>query len=634
MAGPGQVAFPAVLREQWGARAEAVAPFAVAAAASGLLAIDHGGSLATTWGWAALALAWVGGLALVLRIGRVSRLELGWVGGLTALTAWTAASMLWTSTQTQTALEVERTFVYVLAAIAVVAIARSSTYHGLVWGAWAGSTVACLYGLATRLFPERLGVVDPIAGNRLSDPIGYWNGLGLLTAVGIVLAAGLATLGRPRWARAAAAGCVPLLLPTLYFTFSRGAWVALFAALLAAFALSHRRLFLASSFLVQALPAGAAIWFAYRSKPLGETHSSLASATHAGHTLAGRLLLLAAAAVVLRLVYDAVADRVHVPRQVRRGFASVLVAAVVAGVAGALIHFGGPAGAFHRAQRSVESGGPADGSNLNQRLFSLSSNGRLHQWHVALDEWHAHPLLGGGAGSFAEFWAADGPNQPQLLDVHNLYLETLAELGPIGLVMLVAALLVPLGAAVRARHRSLVPIAAAGYVAWLVHVAYDWDWELPGVTIAMILCGGALVVAARRRGRTAPRRTARAALLATVCIVGVAALFGLLGNRALARGVEAIHGKDYTAAVAATRDARRWAPWSSAPWAQLALIRQFENDLPGARAAYRHAVAKDPNNWELWLALVSVSHGAERTHALARLSVLRPQTAAKAKGNP
>jgi O-Antigen ligase len=634
MTGPSPIAFPTAVRQEWGAWLERGAPFVVAAAASGLLAIDHGGSLATTWGWGALALAWVAGLALVLRKGRLGRLELGWIGGLTALTAWTAASMLWTSTETQTALEVERTLLYLLAAIAVTAVTRSSSYHGLLWGAWTGSTIACVYALATRLFPERLGVVDPIAANRLSTPIGYWNGLGLLTAIAIVFAAGLATLGRPGWARAAAAGCVPLLLPTLYFTFSRGAWLALLAALLAAFALSDRRLGLASSLLLQALPAVTALWLAYRAKPLGQTNGALASVTQAGHKLAWQLLLLAAAAAALRFAYDAIARRVHVPWRLRRGFAVLLVAAVVAVVAGALLHYGGPAAAFHRAQHSIDSGGPNDGHNLNQRLFSLSSNGRLHQWHIALDEWHAHPLLGGGAGSFAEFWAAADTNQPQLLDVHNLYLETLAELGPIGLAVLVITLLVPLVAAVRARQRSLVPIAAAGYAAWLVHVAYDWDWELPGVTIAMILCAGALLVAARRRGATAPRRTARAALLATVCVLGLAALFGLLGNRALARGVGAIHAKDYTAAVAATRDARRWAPWSSAPWAQLALIRQFQNDLPAARAAYRHAVAKDPNNWELWLALVSVSHGTERTHALARLSVLSPQTAAKVKGNP
>jgi tetratricopeptide (TPR) repeat protein len=634
MAGPLQTIVPTASRREWAvAQVEVAAPFTVAAGTSGLLAVDSGGSLTTTWGWAALALAWVAGLSLVLREGRVSQLELGWNGGLAALTAWTAASMLWTSSQTQTALEVERTFVYLLAALAVTAVARSSAYRGILWGAWAGATLACVYALATRLFPERLGVTDPVAGYRLSDPIGYWNGLGLLTAVAIILAVGLATYGRHWWARPLAAAFVPLLLPTLYFTFSRGAWLALATALLAAFTLSGRRLALAFSLLLQALPAAAAVWLAYRARPLRESGASLAAATHAGHTLAWRLLLLAVAAAALMLAYDAAARRVHVPRRIRHGFAVLLLAAVLAGVVGALAHYGGPAGAVDRVQRSIDSR-PTDKRDLSQRLFSLSSNGRLHQWRVGLDEWHAHPLLGGGAGTFAEFWAAAGPDQPQLLDVHNLYIETLAELGPIGLALLVVTLLVPLVAAVRARHRSLVPIAAAAYVAWLVHVGYDWDWELPGVTIAAILCAGALLVAARREGAIAPRAPARWGLFATACVVGVAALFGLLGNRALARGVDAIHARNYDAAVGAADDARRWAPWSSAPWGQLAFIREFQNDLAGARAAYRQAVAKDPRNWELWLGLVSVSHGAERTHALARLAVLSPATAARARAKP
>jgi O-Antigen ligase len=634
MTGPVQIAIPgAAWRERVGPAVDAAAPFTVAVASSALLAIDHGGYQETTWGWAALALAWVGGLGLVLREGRVSRLELGWIGGLTALTAWTAASMLWTSTQTQTALEVERTFVYLLAAVAVAAVTRSAAYRGLIWGTWAGSTLACMYALATRLFPERLGVTDPVAGYRLSDPIGYWNGLGLLAAVSVVLAAGVATLGRPGWARALAAAAVPLLLPTLYFTFSRGAWLALVAALLAAFLLSSRRLSLAASLLVQALPAAAAVWLAYDAKSLHETNAKLATATQAGHMLAWRLLLLAAAAAVLRIAYDTAARRVHVPSDVRRGFAVVLLAAMAIGVGGVLVHYGGPTGAFDRARRSFE-GSPTAGTNLNQRLFSLSSNGRLHQWRIALDQWDAHPLLGGGAGTYAQYWAAAGPNQGQLLDVHNLYLETLAELGPIGLALLAGALLVPLVAAVRARHRSLVPIAAAAYVAWLVHAGYDWDWELPGVTIAAILCAGALLAAARRQSAVAPRQPARWGLLALVSVAGLAALFGLLGNRALARGNSAIHAGNLSAAAADARDARSWAPWSSAPWAQLAFIRQIQGNTAGERAAYKRAVAQDPRSWELWLELLTVSHGAARPHALAVLSDLNPGAAAGVRGKP
>jgi len=74
--------------------------------------------------------------------------------------------------------------------------------------------------------------------------------------------------------------------------------------------------------------------------------------------------------------------------------------------------------------------------------------------------------------------------------------------------------------------------------------------------------------------------------------------------------------------------------WSSAPWAQLAFIRKLQGDTGGERAAYEHAVVKDPSDWELWVGLASVSKGAEYRHALARLSVLSPGAAAGVRGKP
>ena len=218
--------------------------------------------------------------------------------------------------------------------------------------------------------------------------------------------------------------------------------------------------------------------------------------------------------------------------------------------------------------------------------------------------------------------------------MHNLYLETLAELGPIGLALLAATLLVPLVAAVRARHRSLVPIAASrvrrlarprrlrlGLGAARGHDRRDPVRRRAARRRTTAERGRATATGALGPARTAPS------------VAGVAALFGLLGNRALARGNAAIHAGNLSAAAAAARDARRWAPWSSAPWAQLAFIRQIQgNTAAGERAAYKQAVAQDPHNWELWLGLLTVSHGAARAHALAALSDLNPAAAAGVRG--
>src|SRR5207244_416116 len=70
----------------------------------------------------------------------------------------------------------------------------------------------------------------------LYQPLGYANAVGILAAMGVVLALGI--LGRARWS---AAGALGVLVPTLVLTSSRGAWVALGAGLAAAAALGLRR---------------------------------------------------------------------------------------------------------------------------------------------------------------------------------------------------------------------------------------------------------------------------------------------------------------------------------------------------------------------------------------------------------
>jgi hypothetical protein len=78
-----------------------------------------------------------------------------------------------------------------------------------------------------------------------------------------------------------------------------------------------------------------------------------------------------------------------------------------------------------------------------------------------------------------------------------VYLETLAELGPLGLGLLLTALGVPLVASWRARRHPLMAGVLAAYVAFLVHAAADWDWQLAAVGLAGLACGATLLVMAR-----------------------------------------------------------------------------------------------------------------------------------------
>jgi O-antigen ligase len=114
---------------------------------------------------------------------------------------------------------------------------------------------------------------------------------------------------------------------------------------------------------------------------------------------------------------------------------------------------------------------------------------RADYWHVA---WHVgfhHPLAGTGAGTYDLAWAAFGDlgKWGDVLDAHNLYLETFAELGLVG-VVIVCALAVPVVAALRESASSTTAAAVGGAVAYFVHAGLDWDWEMPAVTTVGIAC--------------------------------------------------------------------------------------------------------------------------------------------------
>ena len=155
---------------------------------------------------------------------------------------------------------------------------------------------------------------------------------------------------------------------------------------------------------------------------------------------------------------------------------------------------------------------------------------RPEYWRVAWTEVGLNPWLGSGARTFHVYWLLYRPIEVNVRDAHSLYLETLAELGPVGLALLLAALAVPLTAAVRARAHPLVPAAAGAYVAFLIHAAQDWDWEMPAVTLSGLFCGAALLVVARPESTPAltPRVRAVAGGLA-LALAGLAAA-GLLDN--------------------------------------------------------------------------------------------------------
>jgi hypothetical protein len=293
----------------------------------------------------------------------------------------------------------------------------------------------------------------------------------------------------------------------------------------------------------------------------------------------------------------------------RRAFAASLVALPVLVAAAVLIRLGGPAAAYDSFKAAPT---PTHG-DVRGRVFSLSGSNRADYWHVAWRVYEDHPALGAGAGTYSRWWLRERPVPQPVQDAHSLYLEILAELGPIGLVLLLVALAAPF-----ATPRSWwAPVALAPYAAFLAHAAQDWDWELPAVTVAALACAAAPITSSD--GRHIPRVIA--VVPAALCLLTVPAFFG---NRAAAEAESAYDRGSWRDAENAARRARSLQPWSPEPWRLLGEAQLAQGALAPARSSFRSGLAEDAREWELWLDLGLASEGPARRRAFERAARLNP----------
>jgi O-antigen ligase len=604
-------------------------PGLVAGASVAALASDAGGFDPTSWGWSAIALLLVLAASLLLGARRLSLLELALPAALASLTAWIWLSLLWSSDVTQTVQEGERMLLYLAATAALLFVGRRADVEGILASLAVAITAICAYALAVRLLaPARetyqVLSADPQASFRLARPLGYANALALFAALGILLALGFGLHGRRLAFRALGSSALVVLAPTLYFTYGRGAWLALAAGGVAFLALEHEQLAALASTLVLALAPAIAVVLASRAHPLTIQSGSFAAARHDGRLIAGVLLILFAAAALVPAALERALRRITLGPSARRSVVAVLVLVAVGVFAAGLAQAGGPRAAMSRAYRAFTSPAPLVKTNESQRLFSLSGNSRSEYWHVAWSEYEDRPWLGGGAGSFQRFWLRHRRVGLPVLDAHSLYLETLAELGPLGLALLLCALVTPLRAVAAARRHPLATAALGAYVAFLVHAGIDWDWEMPAVTLAALACGVGLLLAARGAEIVPLTRSARGAGLALSALLAAVALVGLLGNRAAASSSDALDRAELHTAATDARNARRWEPWSVEPWRLLGESQLQAGEVEQARRSFLRGIAKDRGDWEVWLDLALATRGGERRDALDHVAFLNP----------
>jgi O-antigen ligase/polysaccharide polymerase Wzy-like membrane protein len=464
-----------------------LAACAVLLAGATVLAFFAGGYFPEPQAWAGL-IAWLlVAFALAVQPRALPRQRSAWValGGLAVLAAWTLLSILWAPIAGNAYHAGALAMLYLGALLAATLLLRAPAARRWVEPALAaGALVVIGYGVAGRLLPGVLHYARSVsAEGRLEQPLTYWNAMGELAALGFVLCAGIAgDRTRPGPVRTAAAAAAAPLGMGLYVSFSRGSLFACGAGLVALVVLAPRR---------------EQLWAAVRAVAFGALAAICAAPFHGVSGLAGSLSTRegqGAIVLVLLVVVAALAataqglstrrergGELELPRR-----APLIAAGVItAGLALAIL-----VGAHETSGTSpVLSGGAT-------RLTSLQSN-RYDYWSVALRAFASEPLHGVGAGGWSVDWLRWRTIDDFAQDAHSLELQTLAELGLVGL----AALLAFFGGvafAARRALRSVVPPAAAvaALVTYLAHSPLDWDWQMPAVTLVAIVLAGATLAAA------------------------------------------------------------------------------------------------------------------------------------------
>lgn len=389
----------------------------------------------------ALTVALAAGAGLGLLRSRESRVSGAFVATTTSLgllAAWVALSSAWAVGGAAVEPEVRRCVLYTAALGAIGVLVGPERRRVFLVATTAAIAALLAVGVGMRIVSGE--PLDPFYGSLLSEPVGYPNAMGVLAAIAAVLAIGLAGGGGPSSTRLLHA-LAPVTILVLGLTGSRGGALALVAGLAVLVALSDRtaraeRVGTAMA----ALTVGGCAW------------ALVATVGSDGVPLAGAAAM--AAAIGARL-----------PTPGRRASLALLCGLALGG---ALLVAAHPP--------------------------STTSSFRSAYWAAALAEAHQRPLLGSGAGSFYLTWRARRQVETEVRDAHSLYVESLSELGPLGLALVLTTVVVPLGAAVRRRGDPLAAAAAGGLAVFAVHAGLDWDWEMPVVTLVGLGCAGTLLV--------------------------------------------------------------------------------------------------------------------------------------------
>jgi O-antigen ligase len=417
---------------------------------------------------------------------------------------------------------------------------------------------------------------------------------------------------------------------TAFFTLSRAGIAAVAIALAVYLAFSSDRLPKLLILLIAGGGGGALVLAALQRDDL--RHGLLnETARHQGDQMLAIAIVVCVLVALLVAAVSAALERGMRPgwTQISRPKARGLAAAAALTVLLAAIAIGAPSRVSNAWDDFKQpTGGPGIGT---ERLSSASGESRYQFWSAAVKEAGSAPLTGTGAGTFEFWWTRHADVEGTIRDTHSLYLQTLGELGILGIAALAGfflAVLIGGGRTIlRVGEECRAPLAAAlaGCVAFCLTATVDWMWQVPAVPVAMLLLASVLVTARRSAPSQADSPGFPWAARAATSVVALALIVATavpLASSALVRQSqsEAKEG-DLGSALDAAMTAEGVEPSAATPRLQLALLYEQAGDLRKAAATALGAAEREETNWRNWLVLSRIE--AERGRADAAIAYFR-----------
>lgn len=600
------------------------------------------GELGVAAWWAVI----VGSLAGVLPLARLGKR--GWIGLalLGGYLLWMFIAIGWSPSHEQGWADAAHTATLLgLFVLAIAVQGRHASRHfvnGLAAGVVVVAGIALLSRLEPQWFPSNV-VAELLTATRarLSYPLNYWNALAALVALGLPLVWHAASSARTVAMQALAAGSLPLMALTLYFTLSRGGVLAAAVGLIVFLLLAPDVLARLATLLIAGGGSAIVIAGAVQRGALADGLGTSAARHQGGEMLA--MVLIVCVGVAMLQAAVALAFRTRDP-SAKQAFppgrrALVLAGIALVGVLGAVAAQGDLSNRWDKF-KNPNVGLTTHENRTAARFQSTSGNGRYQYWSAAVKAGKSAPLKGTGAGSFELWWKQHATLPGQIRHAHSQVFQTFGELGVPGILLLGGFLVLTLGCglvrSLRGPRRGIAAAATAGCAAFAVSATVDWSWEVTVVPVAFLGLAAVVLAPAGPRARRPRREALFAGLPVRVSMALAAALamvliaLPLVGASYIRDSRSHFNAGELGLAFQDARHAQQVQPYAASPRLQQGLVLERAGRLGQAATEVRSAISKEPTNPVPWAALsrIEATRGDARSAVAAyrRARALDPQS--------